>query len=266
MNIKLFILTLLSFWGSGIFAQDQLTYKSKNLPENDTVWVFKPQQYQSGQTLPLIFLLHGYSGNYKQWDSIMDAQKYADEFGIIIVCPDGLFNSWYLNSPVKSNWQYESFFFDELYPDILKKYTPDKQKIFITGLSMGGHGAMYLFIQKPELFAGAGSTSGGIKLSDGYGKWELAGLLGNPAKDDEIWQKYSVIDNIERLKGNQKPIIFDCGASDFFYASNNELKQKCDSLKLNATYISQPGAHNRVYWAKSIRQQFTFFKSKINQE
>ena len=130
---------------------------------------------------------------------------------------------------------------------------------------MGGHGALYLFIKRPELFASAGSTSGGVKLSDSFGKYGLGDLLGNPTKEDAIWKTFSVIDNIAQLQTVNKPFIFDCGAGDFFYQSNNDLKQKCDELKLKATYISQPGAHNRAYWTKSIRQQFEFFKNMIIQ-
>ena len=245
-------------------AQDQLVYTSKNLAKTDTVWVFKPKSYQESQRLPLIYLLHGYSGNYKQWNGIMDAQKYADEYGFIIVCPDGLYNSWYINSPVKSDSQFESFFFDELFPDIKRRYSVDDEKVFISGLSMGGHGALYFFIKHPELFASAGSTSGGVKLNDSFGKYGLNDLLGNPIKEDSIWRKFSVIDNIEQLKTVNKPFIFDCGANDFFYQANNLLKQKCDQLKLKATYISQPGAHNKTYWAKSIRQQFDYFKAVLH--
>lgn len=266
MMLKNFLLFLILFTASlTVVAQDQLIYESKNLAKPDTVWVFKPQSYNQNQQLPLIYLLHGYSGNYKQWHGIMNAQKYADDYGFIIVCPDGLYNSWYLNSPVKVNSQYENFFFDELFPDIKRRYNVDEQKVFISGLSMGGHGALHLFITQPALFASAGSTSGGVKLNDSFGKYGLGDLLGNPAKQDSIWTKFSVIDNIEKLKALNKPFIFDCGAGDFFYQANNALKQKCDQLKLNATYISQPGAHNRTYWAKSIKQQFDYFKVIIAQ-
>lgn len=244
-------------------AQDQLVYQSKNLSKPDTTWVFTPKNYKKAKELPVIFLLHGYSGNYKQWHHIMNAQKYADDYGFIIVCPDGLFSSWYLNSPAKADWQFENFFFDELFPDIKQKYKVDEKNIFISGLSMGGHGAFYLFIKRPDLFTAAGSTSGGIRLADGFGKFGLGDLLGNPPPDSELWKKYSVYENIGQLKGNPKPLIFDCGSSDMFYASNNLLKQKCDELKLNATYISQPGGHNKAYWAKSIQQQFQFFSQII---
>lgn len=263
MKKLLFILLFALGFQQWAQAQEQLVYASKNLPKPDTTWVFKPKNYKKTEKLPIIFLLHGYSGNYKQWHNIMDAQKYADDYNFIIVCPDGLFSSWYLNSPVKADWQYENFFFDELYPDIKNKYAGDEKNIFISGLSMGGHGAFYLFIKRPELFSGAGSTSGGIRLADSFGKFGLGDLLGNPPANSDLWQRYSVYANIDKLKGNPKPLIFDCGADDFFYAANNQLKQKCDELKLNATYISQPGAHNKAYWAKSIKQQFEFFKKQL---
>jgi putative tributyrin esterase len=262
--MKLHLLAFFLLVGFSVAAQDQLVYQSKNLPKPDTTWVYTPKNYKKLTNLPVIFLLHGYGGNYKQWNGIMDAQKYADEYGFIIVCPDGLKSNWYLNSPALPNLQFETFFFTELYPDIKQKYKVNEQGIFISGLSMGGHGAMYLFIKRPDLFSGAGSTSGGIKLSDGFGKFGLSEVLGNPPVESELWKKHSVYELIDQLKGNAKPIIFDCGASDMFYASNNLLKQKCDVLKLNATYISQPGGHNKAYWAKSIRQQFDFFKKQLN--
>ncbi len=261
--MKLHLVAFFLLFQVTVFAQDQIVYHSKNLPRADTTWVFKPKNHKNVDKLPVIFLLHGYSGNYKQWNNIMNAQKYADDYGFIIVCPDGLFSSWYLNSPVKADCQYEKFFFEELFPDIKSKYKTDAQNVFISGLSMGGHGALYLFIQQEALFNAAGSTSGGIRLSDGFGKYGLGDLLGNPPADSDLWKKFSVYENIDRLKGNTKPIIFDCGSSDMFYISNNLLKQKCDALKLNATYISQPGNHNKAYWAKSIKQQFEFFKNQL---
>jgi putative tributyrin esterase len=262
--MKLLFTSLLICFCLTALAQEQLVYQSKNLSKPDTTWVFKPKNYEQKDKLPVLFLLHGYSGNYKQWHNIMNAQKYADDYGFIIVCPDGLFSSWYINSPVKKDMQFETFFFDELFPNIKSKYKVDASNVFISGLSMGGHGALYLFIKHQELFKSAGSTSGGIKLADGFGKYGLGDVLGNPPADSELWQKYSVTTMIDQLKGNQKPFIFDCGSDDFFYQANNELKQKCDKLKLNATYISQPGAHNKAYWAKSIKQQFDFFKTLVN--
>ncbi|UKT63491.1 alpha/beta hydrolase [Pedobacter mucosus] len=261
--MKIFFTTAIFFICASAFAQKQFVLASKNLPQPDTIWVFTPKKISKNAKVPTVILLHGFGGNYKQWNSVMDAQKYADDYGYVLICPDGLVKSWYMNSLAKADWQYENFFFDELLPKMKSTLPIDTNKIFITGLSMGGHGALWLFLKHPNQFLSAGSTSGGINLRDAIGKFGVPELLGNPDKDSEIWSKYSVVSNIDKLAGTGKAFIFDCGSGDFFYQSNNALKQKCDSLKLNATYISQPGTHNAAYWKKSIKQQFDFFDKQI---
>src|SRR6185312_13201992 len=50
---------------------------------------------------PVVYLLHGYGGNYAQWPGTApQLQQEADAFGILFVCPDGGFDSWYFDSPV----------------------------------------------------------------------------------------------------------------------------------------------------------------------
>ena len=194
----------------------------------------------------------------------MNAQQYADEYGFILVCPDGLFNSWYFNSPANAGSQMENFFINELIPDIDKQFNTDTTKRFVTGLSMGGHGALYYFTRHPELFKSAGSTSGVVDLRSSTVKYGIADLLGRIPDDSPVWFQYSVTGNLEKLKGSDKQFIFDCGVSDTFYGVNKALREQCDQLKLNATFIAQPGKHDRQYWAKSIRQHFDFFKTLLN--
>lgn len=247
------------------FAQKEIIYHTKNLPRPDTTWVFLPENLQPGEKAPVIFLLHGYSGNYKQWNSIMDAQKYANKYKFIIVCPDGMYNSWYVNSPVKADSQFETFFLHELWPDIVKKFNPDTSNAFISGLSMGGHGALTLFLKHPDKFKSAGSTSGVVDLMGVSNKYGMIGILGEPTGDNlAVWKSNSVVGNIEKLKGMKKGFIFDCGASDPFYSMNTELKITCDSLKIPATFISQPGGHSRDYWRGSIKQHFEYFYNLVH--
>ena len=50
------------------------------------------------------------TATYRQWNTIINVQKYADAYGFIIVCPDGLKDSWYINSPRKQMSKFEDFF------------------------------------------------------------------------------------------------------------------------------------------------------------
>jgi len=266
MKKILFSLVIVVALISGLSAQTQYVLTSTHISKADTVWVFTPSNYDANpaKTYPLIYLLHGWSGNYHQWNDIMDCQKYADKYDFIIVCPDGLYDSWYINSPAIKGSQYSDFFFMDLFPFIKKSYRIDSKNVFITGLSMGGHGALYLFEQHPELFRSAGSISGVLDLTNNRNDYRISDYLGlkNDNTDLNILKSYSVVGNIEKITQSGKEIIFSCGASDPFYSVNNEFRVKCDETKTNATYISNPGAHNYPYWKSNIGSHFKFFKER----
>lgn len=65
------------------------------------------------QACPVIYLLHGYSGNARSWIGLKpELPQIADEKGIIFVCPDGK-NSWYWDSPKNPAYRYETFISSE---------------------------------------------------------------------------------------------------------------------------------------------------------
>ncbi len=92
MNRFTLILAVLLTLNLAATAQDQIVIRSKNLSKPDTVWVFTPSGNANiaHKNFPVVYLLHGWSGNYKQWNHIIDCQAYADKYQFIIVCPDGL--------------------------------------------------------------------------------------------------------------------------------------------------------------------------------
>jgi S-formylglutathione hydrolase FrmB len=250
-----------------IFAQQNsgksFKIPSKNLIYADSNLVFVPQDYQQNQTkkFPLLFMLHGYSGNYKTWNSIINLQEYANKYNFIIICPDGLYDSWYLNSPKLPKQQYANFFFQDLYPYLTKNYRVDTKNIFITGLSMGGYGAFSLFLQRPDLFKSVAATSALFDLRLYAKSYGLTKVLGN--FDSKIWEKYSLIEQIKKWKTKQKSIYFDCGKSDVFLQNNKDFHKKCEELGIKTTFVMSEGEHNRAYWEKSILAHFEFF-SKLN--
>jgi len=112
---------------------------------------------------PVVYLLHGYSGNAKSWIAIKpDLPKIADEKGIIFVCPDGK-NSWYWDSPKNPSYRYETFVSSELVEYIDTHYAtiPHRKARAITGLSMGGYGTWSLACDYPERFAAIAPICGG---------------------------------------------------------------------------------------------------------
>jgi putative tributyrin esterase len=257
------LIIFLSLFSVGIFAQDTLVFRAAYIPYADTTIVFTPAKYSDNNTYPLLIMLHGYSGNYSQWNDLTDLKKEADKDGFVIVCPDGFYRSWYLNSPVDSTMQYEKFFFTDLVPAIFNKYNIDKSNIFITGLSMGGHGAMYLFLRHPGFFKSAGSTSGILDIMPFPDNWELKNILGNQSQNKEIWHNHSDINLLGNIKRLNKKIIVDCGNDDFAFIVNKRFVEECRKNGIDVKYLTSPGDHNYEYWSKSILKHFEFFSSQV---
>ncbi|MGV0926658.1 alpha/beta hydrolase [Empedobacter sp. ULE_I145] len=276
MNRALFILIGLLTLNLSIRAQEKWILKSVYLTKPDTVLIFKPKTYNNAKKFPLVYLLHGYSQNYKQWSQTTDLQKLSDQYGFIIVTPDG-FTSYYINSPINKGSRFEDFFFKELVPKIHQSFGIDERSIFISGLSMGGYGALRNFILHPDYFNAAGSTSGALEIdypnfqNVSQQFWQtnrmtddLMKNLGNPETED--WKKYSISTLLRQNPEFKKPFIFDCGTEDILYPNSENLKAVADSLKIPVTFIAQPGNHNTEYWNKSIDHHYVYFKQHITAE
>jgi S-formylglutathione hydrolase FrmB len=212
--------------------------------------------------LPVIYLLHGHGGNYAQWPATApQLKKEADDLGILFVSPDGGYDSWYFDSPVDSSVRYETFVTKELIPYIDANYptSANRERRAVTGLSMGGHGALYLAIRHKELFGAAGATSGGVDFRPFPDNWGIKKDLGNINEHKDNWDASTVISAVDNLSNGDLKIIFDCGTSDFFLTVNRNLHQKLLDKKIDHDYIERPGGHNGQYWKNSIDYQVLFF-------
>ena len=226
--------------------------------------VVTPETYTRGQALPVVYLLHGYSGSYADYiRNVPGIAQDADAYHLIIVCPDGRYNSWYFDSPADTASHYETFVSTELVGWIDEHYSTIRGRAgrAITGLSMGGHGALYLSFRHQDVFGAAGSMSGGVDLRPFPDNWDLGAQLGPEAQYPERWETHSVINLVYLLHPHTLPLalIIDCGTEDFFYTVNMNLHQLLLERNIPHDFITRPGAHNWDYWGNSVRYQLLFF-------
>ncbi|GAB2982573.1 alpha/beta hydrolase family protein [Mucilaginibacter puniceus] len=226
--------------------------------------VVTPDNYARGSQYPVVYLLHGATGNYTDWiKKTTGVPDYADQYNVMIVCADGGFTSWYWDSPVDPTYKYETYITKELITYIDKNYKTIKNRTgrAITGLSMGGHGGLYLGIRHQDLFGAAGSMSGGVDIRPFPNNWDMAKRLGSLKDNPDTWDKYTVTNQLDLLKPNSLSIIFDCGTEDFFYKVNTELHDKLLERKIPHDFIVRPGAHNWQYWTNSVGYQMLYFSN-----
>ena len=274
-KIQIIVLTfLLAFSFSANAAKiDTLEIHSTAMNKTYKAAVAIPNSYaKSKANYPVVYLLHGAYGHFKDWLSSTPDKKLvhnlADQYNIIIVMPEGETFSFYLDSPTNTGSQFETYITQEVIQKIDQTYrtVKDKKGRVITGLSMGGHGALYLSTKHPELFSAAGSMSGAVDMgtirnSDEPEKTNkmMESVFGPEGASQEVYDSYAVIGMVTKMKENKLDLIIDCGVDDFLIESNRELHRRLLYAKVPHDYTERPGAHTWEYWENALPYYILFF-------
>lgn len=271
MAKKLFlVISVLLFTLSGLKAAPGLEIiSSENLHCDDTVAVYSPKGQKALKNLPTLLLLHGYSGSWRDWGKHTDLQALCDRTGWRIICPDGFYSSWYFDNADQAKMQWRSFFWKECWPLLDEKYGLDASRTFIAGLSMGGHGAMTLFLDHPERFRGAGSMSGVLDLRYSSGsKTMIPEILGRKSIekcDDQsaLW-RLDAYAALGPATTGDKLLVVTCGTQDKTFCPASRLfESRCESLNLRYIAMYSEGRHRWEYWTYILPYYIGWFSELL---
>ena len=237
--------------------------------------VVLPDSYKKNKSsYPVLYLLHGGGGHFRDWltstPDKMLVKNLADQYNLIIVMPEGEAFGWYLNSPVNKESQFETYIIDEVIGKVDKTYrtVKDRKGRVVTGLSMGGHGSLYLSTRHPDLFCAAGSMSGALDLN--WSNWKISPdfltrvkqgfqtLIGDTT-NMVLYESYSVVSMTDKMKTNNVKLIIDCGVDDFLIEANRELHHRLVYNHTPHDYTEHPGGHSWDYWQNSLPFHVLFF-------
>jgi len=114
--------------------------------------------------LPVVYLLHGNGGDYRDWSNYSDVTKFARS-GVLLVMPEGD-NSYYVNAAEAPADKYGDYIVQDLVRDVEKKFPAagDRANRAIAGVSMGGFGAIQIGLSHPDLYVFAGGLSAAIDV------------------------------------------------------------------------------------------------------
>lgn len=256
---------------------DTLAVASLSMHKTYKIAVVTPDGYaKSKSSYPVLYLLHGAWGHFSDWlkntPDKMLVKNLADQYNLIVVLPEGETFGWYLNSPVNPASQFETFVAAEVIPKIDAAYrtVANRQGRVITGLSMGGHGALYLSARHPDLFCAAGSMSGALDVelknwrldANGYNTFKklFEGILGT---DSTLYPQYSVINLADKMKSNGLKLMIDCGTEDFLIEPNRELHRRLLYNHTPHDYIERPGGHTWDYWQNALPSHLLFLTNVL---
>lgn len=270
VNMKQLFLPLLFIACAAVASPRLEIIESPYLHCSDTVAVYSPISRAMEKDLPTLFLLHGYSGSWRDWGNHTDLQSLCDRTGWRIICPDGFYKSWYFDDADPDKMQWRSFFWKECWPLMEEKYGLNPSRTFITGLSMGGHGAMTLFLDHPERFRGAGSMSGVLDLRYSSGSKDYIPIvLGR--KSIEKCDDQSAVWRLEKYASagpavtDGKLLVITCGFSDRTFCPAARLfEDRCEALGIRHIAMYSEGYHRWEYWTYILPYHLGWFSEVMD--
>lgn len=235
----------------------------------------------SGQskTFPVLYYLHGLGDNEQSfsrsggWTLIEDLRVQRKIGDFLIVAPEG-FASFYINSADGSE-RYSDFFLREFMPYIEKKYrvAPGREARAVTGISMGGYGALRFALAYPELFSAVSAQSAALILETPEqlnamaqdraqdARDFFAPLLGDPINLAH-WRANDpfALARKNKVALKKTAIYFNCGQSDDygFEKGAAALDKQLTSEGIAHDYRPYPGGHSMNYFLTHLGEVIEF--------
>ena len=237
-----------------------------------------PANYASAapRRYPTLYFLHGLFENDHRWvtrggKDIFDRLTAEGTIGeFLVVMPDGG-ETFYINSE-DSQDRYEDFFIQEFVPYIDRHYRTlaKRDARGISGLSMGGYGALHLAMRHADIFGSVSAHSAVLlpKFPNPIpteGRWGfyariLQHAFGSPL-NEAYWEENSPLtlaEHPERFQGLK--IYFDCGDQDRYGFEKGAaiLDEILNKENYPHEYILRPGGHGWSFLDKYMKYSLLF--------
>jgi S-formylglutathione hydrolase FrmB len=246
--------------------------------------VYLPASYDAGATqhpaqkYPVLYFLHGLGDNEQTlfnsggWTLLDDLRRQHKMGEFLIAAPEGG-RTFYINS-ADGSVRYSDFFFEEFVPLIETKYRIGKGRMnrAISGISMGGYGALRFAFSHPEMFSAVSAQSAALitespqeldtaaRSGAPLGKM-LAAVFGSPI-DVAHWKQNSPFVLAQRnLTAVRKlAIYFNCGKDDNygFEKGASALHEQLEKEGVKHEYHPYPGDHSLSYFLAHFTEVMEF--------
>lgn len=245
-----------------------VTFHSRSLSGRGDVSIFAPPELATCTSVPIIILLHGVYSSHWAWFFKGGAHHVTRNLlskgqisPMLLVAPsDGLFQdgSWYLPH---SGHDFEAWIMNDVIEGILKlfPYADHNSPVFLTGLSMGGYGALRLGVKYPSRIRGFSAHSAVTSVE------EFSIFLRHPFPLDQIARSEAdLLHWIHRNHSCLPPFRFDCGTEDLLIKGNRRFHRELQRQQIPHHYFEFPGEHNWHYWHAHIGASLLFFEKILH--
>lgn len=257
------------------------SHKSKELSCEMKFAIYLPPQYTADSKLPVIYWLSGLTCDENNFIQKAGAQRYAAEYGLIVVCPDtsprnvniegendsydfGSAAGFYVDAitdPWRKHYKMFSYVTVELVELINVNFTPLPGKQSILGHSMGGHGALICALRNPGMYKSVSAFAPICNPKNcPWGEKAFTGYLGD---NKESWNEWDATELVAKYKGPTIELFIDQGNDDQFLKQNQLLPQNlvdaCSKAGVSCIYKEREQYdHSYFYIASFIGEHFAY--------
>jgi S-formylglutathione hydrolase FrmB len=292
MNLpRIFVGSALAAWllltaGSAMSQSriDCSALNSKILKRAARYCVYIPSGYDEGASkhpasrYPVLYFLHGLGDNEQTlfnsggWTLLDDLRKQQKTGDFLIVAPEGR-RGFYVNT-ADGSVLYSDFFLKEFLPYIEGKYRvrPGPAGRAISGISMGGYGALRFAFARPELFSAVSAQSAAL-MTDTPERLNAASATGIPILgvlgpvfgkpiNVQHWNENNplLLAKKNAVGVRKLAIYFNCGQDDNygFEKGAADLHTELSREHMKHEYHAYPGDHSLQYFLAHFAEVMEF--------
>ncbi len=242
-----------------------INYYSHSLDKASQFNVIFPDSPDAKRPWSVLYLLHGLSDDHTTWMRRSCIERYTLGYPLMTVMPNGSRN-WYTNAV--EGEAYENDLIEAVIGMVDKNFPvkAEREGRAISGISMGGFGAIKLGLKYPKMFASVHSSSG------------LPALCRHPEESKVLSPEFPRIfgpnptdgpDDPFYLARNARPkalpaLRLDCGAEDPFIVQNREFHDLLTELKIEHEFVEDSGTHAWHYWDARLKEALDFHRRNLN--
>jgi S-formylglutathione hydrolase FrmB len=281
-------LLLLAVSASAQSRIDCNSLKSRILDDAVRYCVLLPPGYDSAppKHYPVLYFLHGLGEDEQTlfktggWNLIEDLREQHKIGDFLIVTPEGR-TTFYVNS-ADGKVRFSDFFLQEFIPYIEGKYRirRERKARAITGISMGGYGALRFAFAYPKMFSAVSAQSAALMtqspqelnaaMRSGSSLGKLMGpVFGNPV-DVRNWNENDPFSLAKKNKTalGSLAIYFNCGRDDEydFEVGATALDKQLQEEHIKHEFHLYPGNHSASYFGAHIGEVMEFHSKMFETE
>jgi S-formylglutathione hydrolase FrmB len=214
-----------------------------------------------GRRFPVLWLLHGSSGDNDCWTRFTRIESWAEQYKIAVVMPDCRLSAF---CDMDKGPAYYTFVTDEL-PGVCRRVFPilgQREDNYIGGLSMGGYGAMKIGLRNPERYSLILNLSGGVdrvahvnrtiqqnRLTGLHNLRAMRATFGDlSAVEGSVNDVFALAENLARSNRPKPKVFASIGTRDPHWEENIRLRTLLIKNDYDLYWEQGPFIHDWTNW------------------